>query len=75
MRHSIILCGITVLLSGCVGDGQRGARAEFRRGDSGFFKGQMPPELVSSPRHWVNTSGGVTLDDLRGKVVWLQFNF
>ena len=33
------------------------------------------PELVSRPAHWINTDEPVTLERLRGKVAWLQFNF
>ena len=40
------------------------------------FTGKVPPELRSSPDHWVNrTKGGLTLAKLKGKTIWLQFNF
>ena len=38
--------------------------------------GQIPPELRSQAAHWVNRKAGrLTLKSLRGKTVWLQFNF
>lgn len=33
------------------------------------------PEFVSRPEHWINADDPVTLERLRGKVAWLQFNF
>lgn len=44
-----------------------------RRYDS--YAGQAPPELISAPEHWVNRDGKLTLAGLKGKLVWLQFNF
>lgn len=39
------------------------------------YLNRVPPELVSETSHWVNTNHPLTLANLRGKVVWLQFNF
>lgn len=36
--------------------------------------GQPPPELVGAGEHWL-AGPPVTLAGLKGKVVWLQFNF
>ena len=37
--------------------------------------GKRPPELRSSDAHWINAARKVTLSQLKGQVVWLQFNF
>lgn len=39
------------------------------------FLGESPPELVSEKEHWLGKSEPVTLASLKGKVIWLQFNF
>jgi hypothetical protein len=39
------------------------------------FLGAAPPELASEPGQWLGTAPPVTLAGLRGRVVWLQFNF
>ena len=39
------------------------------------FMGNSPPELVSQDEHWLTKSPPVTLAGLKGKVIWLQFNF
>ena len=37
--------------------------------------GQVPPELVSAREHWLGKSTPTSLEQLKGNVVWLQFNF
>lgn len=37
--------------------------------------GQVPPEIVGEKSQWMGKSSPVTLAALKGKVVWLQFNF
>ena len=37
------------------------------------YLGKAPPELVSQRSHWLGWRETVTLDRLKGKVVWLQF--
>jgi hypothetical protein len=39
------------------------------------FLGKPPPELAGEKEHWLGKSPPMTLRALRGKVVWLQFNF
>jgi hypothetical protein len=39
------------------------------------YVGKEPPELVSRTEHWLGWHEKVTLSDLKGRVVWLQFNF
>jgi hypothetical protein len=39
------------------------------------LNGQTPPELVSAREHWLGKSTPTTLEQLKGNVVWLQFNF
>ncbi|MBB75334.1 MAG: hypothetical protein CMJ75_12565 [Planctomycetaceae bacterium] len=37
--------------------------------------GERPPELLSRDSHWLNATRKMTLTQLKGQVVWLQFNF
>ena len=39
------------------------------------FLGKAAPELVSETEHWLGQETSVMLSELKGKVVWLQFNF
>ena len=39
------------------------------------FLGEAPPELVADKDHWLGKSPSISLAKLKGKVVWLQFNF
>jgi thiol-disulfide isomerase/thioredoxin len=39
------------------------------------YIGKEPPELVSRKDQWLGWQETVILKDLKGKVVWLQFNF
>jgi hypothetical protein len=38
---------------------------------------ETPPEFISQSEHWLNANKdhALTLTELRGKAVWLQFNF
>ena len=35
--------------------------------------GQAPPELASEREQWLGSEAALTLGDLKGKVVWLEF--
>ena len=37
--------------------------------------GRIPPELRVEPDGWLNVEGELTLEKLRGHVVWLEFSF
>ena len=39
------------------------------------YLGETPPELVSEKDQWIGASEPLTLTELKGKVVWLHFNF
>lgn len=40
------------------------------------YKGKAPPELVSDKENWFNGGdAAITLEKLKGKVVWLEFSF
>jgi hypothetical protein len=39
------------------------------------FRGRVPPELVAETQHWIGASEAITLAKLKGRVVWLEFNF
>jgi hypothetical protein len=39
------------------------------------YQGKAAPELKSEKSHWVNKNEVIKLGDLKGKLVWLQFNF
>ncbi len=75
MRYTSILFGFAILLAGCVKDGLRTDLHPPKSRDFKSFKDRAPPELISLRSHWVNADGVVTLKQLEGKVVWLQFNF
>jgi hypothetical protein len=37
------------------------------------FQGKTPPEIKIRAEDWFNAEKPVTLESLRGKVVWLEF--
>lgn len=39
------------------------------------LRGKVPPELVAQKKHWIGTTEEVTLEKLKGRVVWLEFNY
>jgi len=39
------------------------------------YMGKSPPEITAHRHDWLGWDKHVSLEDLRGKVVWLQFNF
>jgi hypothetical protein len=39
------------------------------------FQDCLPPDLVGRQEHWVHPPAARTLKGLRGRPVWLQFNF
>ena len=49
--------------------------AYAQKHDRNSYLGQSPPELVSEKDHWIGTPAPLTLAELKGKVVWLHFNF
>ena len=52
--------------------------AQHGRAEKFYFKSflkRRPPELQTTAEQWVNQKGTLTLEKLRGKVVWLEFNF
>ena len=52
---------------------ERTKRVDRVRND--VWEGSDPPEFAAEPEHWINTGRPVTLERLRGKTAWLQFNF
>ena len=42
---------------------------------SNSYKGQAPPELQSAKEDWINAPKSITLKELKGKVVYLEFGF
>ncbi len=52
-----------------------GARAPGREILRKSFLGKAPPELVFQKEHWLGKSPPTSFAQLKGKVVWLQFNF
>jgi hypothetical protein len=67
MHRRALLLGL--LLAGLVVP----AEAETFRFHS--YLGQVPPELSSEAEHWLSGGERITLAQLRGKVVWLQYHF
>ena len=49
--------------------------AEKRRPYFTSQLGRRPPELVSRDEHWINAKKKLTLRQLHGQVIWLEFNF
>ena len=47
----------------------------LQEGGANSYLGKAPPELVSKPEQWFNPPPAITLEKLRGKVVWLEFGF
>src|SRR6185295_18591883 len=39
------------------------------------YLGKAPPELVNAEAKWLNVEGPLTLEKLKGKVVWIEFGF
>jgi hypothetical protein len=67
MTREALVVGVAVLLSSAVAGQER----EVLRKN---FVGKVPPELVAADADWL-AGPPTTLAGLRGKVVWLQFNF
>lgn len=51
------------------------ASAEDREVLRRSFLGRPSPELVFQEEDWLGESRSTSLAELKGKVVWLQFNF
>ncbi len=60
-----------VLLGFCLAGGSPPERETQRK----WLVGQTPPELTAQKEHWLGRTPGTTLAELKGNVVWLQFNF
>lgn len=52
-------------------------RVAYAQSRSGFtsFMGKQPPELVIAKDGWINWNGRLSLEKLRGYVVWLEFSY
>ena len=70
MHHRLLIFG---LLASAVFTTNEYAVGQKR--DRNSYLGKSPPELVSKSDHWIGTSAPLTLAKLKGKVVWLHFNF
>jgi hypothetical protein len=68
-RHMMAAIGVPLLVGSLV------ATAAAQKFNHNSYLGKAPPELVSRRNHWLGWGETVTLDRLKGKVVWLQFNF
>ena len=66
-RWSGVFCGILVCTVASTGAAQKL--------NHNSYLGQPPPKITSEQQHWLGWDKRVTLADLTGKVVWLQFNF
>lgn len=49
--------------------------AHGQKYDLTSYLGRESPELVSEKEHWIGVSEPLTLAGLKGKVIWLHFNF
>ncbi len=76
-----VLLGIWAL-AGCHPAGESGSEMQpppspvalRQPHDRNSYLGQTPPDLVSEPEHWAGTVPP-PLAQLKGKVVWLHFNY
>jgi hypothetical protein len=66
-----LLCLATVLTAADPTSEAPPAKALLRKS----FLGQTPPEIVSDKSNWLGPPPYTRLEQLHGKVVWLQFNF
>jgi hypothetical protein len=66
-RLSGILCGLWIC-----GFASTGSAQQLNHNS---YLNKCPPEIRSQQQHWLGWDKKVTLADLKGKVVWLQFNF
>ena len=39
------------------------------------YLGKAPPKLTIGEKDWINTKAPLTLEGLKGKVVWLEFSY
>lgn len=69
MQNLLPICG---LLAGTFGANQIALSQSY---DRNSYLGEAPPEIVSAPEHWMGAAEPLTLEKLKGKVVWLHFNF
>ena len=68
----ITLCALATLLAAEeTASEESPAKALLRKS----FLGETPPEIVSDKAHWLAPPPFTKLEQLHGKVVWLQFNF
>ena len=70
MHHRLLIFG---LLAMAVFTTHEYALAQKHNRNS--YLGKSPPEIVSESHHWIGASEPLTLEKLKGKVVWLHFNF
>ena len=68
-KNMLAAIGVPLLVCSLV------ATAAAQRFNHNSYLGKAPPELLSQRDHWLGWHEMVTLDRLKGKVVWLQFNF
>ncbi len=69
MHHRVLIFGfLAAILS-------TNEPALGQKHDRNSYLGKSPPEIVSESHHWIGTPAPLTLEKLKGKVVWLHFNF
>lgn len=71
MPKGFLYIAVSGLLMACSSNGTVTAQKH----NFNSYLGKQPPELVSSEYHWLGWQERVTLEQLKGKVIWLQFNF
>lgn len=83
-QRGCLRCCLTALLLALVSAGALGAepgdvtKSPGRQARKHYFRsflGRKPLELETDAKHWVNTEEKLTLQQLHGSVVWLEFNF
>jgi len=68
---TVLLAGTACLVADEPASDDAPAKALLRKS----FLGEKPPEIVGEQSHWLGPPPYTRLEQLHGKVVWLQFNF
>ena len=71
MRHYLLTLGLLAMAMCLMND----RALDQPKHDRHSFLGKVPPEIVSARDHWIGAREPLTLAKLKGRVVWLHFNF
>ncbi len=66
---------VALALAALLGSVSQAAPAPLTPQDENSLVGKQPPELIRSEGAWLNWKGDLSLESLRGHVLWLEFSF